>query len=234
MKIKLSISLNILKGSNYHPKYTVMTSGVNTNLMSLLTGWDSLQSNLPEKVVTRSSGEALVWVSYADSCPAYDPQANCPFFQKGNFPEIDCPFIHPLYKLMHADWKFQGMTFPILILAVQKEKTEHLRFPLRSLRNCCHCVSSCCPGRWEDSMRGMLKQPHGSASRWRKGLGIEKQCKLFKKTAFHRVTHVLLADLALQYWQLLERIWKLEVFMKLFWQIWCLQTVILGMLIREL
>lgn len=139
LKIKLHISLNILKGSNYHPKYTVMTTGVNTVLMILLTGSDSMQSNLPKKVVTRSSSESLVWVSYADSRPAYDPQTNCPFFQKGNFSEIDCPFIHPLFKLMHTDWKFQGMTFPILILAVQKEKTGHPRFPLQSLRNCCLC-----------------------------------------------------------------------------------------------
>lgn len=32
-------------------------------------------------------------VSYADSYSACDPKTNCPFFQKGNCPEIDCPFI---------------------------------------------------------------------------------------------------------------------------------------------
>lgn len=180
MKIKLH-KLEYSQRKQLPPQHTVMTTGVNTILMSVLTGSDSLQTNLPEKVVTRSSGESLLWVSYADSCPAYDPKTNCPFFQKGNFPEIDCPFIYPLSKLMHTDWKFQGMTFPILILAVQKEKTGHPRFPLQSLSNCCHCVTFCWPGRWEASRRRMLKQPHGSASRWRKGLGSGKQCKLLKK-----------------------------------------------------
>lgn len=165
MKIKLYISLNIFKGSNYHPKHTVVTTGVNTVLMSALTGSHSLQTNLPEQSITRSSGESLHGVSYADSCPAYDPKTNCPFFQKGNLPVIDCPFIYPLSKLMHTDWKFQDMTFPILILAVQKEKTGHPRFPLQSPSNGCHCVTFCWPGRWEASMRWILKQSHGSANR---------------------------------------------------------------------
>lgn len=72
-------------------------AGVNAILVSMLTDSDSLQIHLPEKVVTRFYGESLVLgnylVSYADSYPACDPKTNCSFFQKGNCPEIDCPFI---------------------------------------------------------------------------------------------------------------------------------------------
>ena len=41
-------------------------------------------------------------------------------------------------------------------------------------------------------LRGMLKQPHGSAGRWKKGVGIAKQSMLFKRIAYHGVTHVVL------------------------------------------
>ena len=57
-------------------------------------------------------------VSYADRCPAYDPKTNCPFFQKGNCPEIDCALTHPLSKLLCTNWRFQGMTFPRAVLCL--------------------------------------------------------------------------------------------------------------------
>lgn len=138
-----------------------MTTGVNTILISVLTDSDSLQTHLPEKVVAKFCGESLALgnylVSYADSYLACDPKVNCPFFQKGNCPKIDCPFIHPLSKLLCANWKFQDRTFPGAVLYLNfscPERQDIQGFPsspLQSHRNCCHFVTFCWPGRYEAS-----------------------------------------------------------------------------------
>lgn len=168
-------------------------------------------------MVSRFHGESVnclcsetIWVSYADSCPACDPKTNCPFFQKGNCPERDCPLIHPLSKLLCTNWKFQGMTFPGAVLYLnfscpEKDRASKVSHPLlcSPIETAVIVLLSAGQAGMRLPLRGMLRQPHGSAGRWRKGLGIVKQSMLFKKTAYHGVTHVVLGDLTLQHWHLL-------------------------------
>lgn len=140
-----------------------------------------------ESVVNRSCSKTI-WVSYADSCPACDPKTNCPFFQKGNCPEVDCPFIQPLSQLLCTNWKFQGMTFPGAVLYLnfscpEKDRASEVSQPLlRSPTETAVIVLlSAGQAGMRLPLRWMLKQPHGSAGRWRKGLGIAKQSMLFKR-----------------------------------------------------
>jgi hypothetical protein len=89
----------------------------------------------------------------------------------------------------------------ILILAVQKEdRASKFSYPLLFSPTETAVIVLLFAGQagMRHPLRWMLKQPHGSAGRWRKGLGIAKQCMFFKKTANHRVMYVLLGDLTLQ------------------------------------
>lgn len=138
-------------------------------------------------------------VPYADRCPACDPKTNCPFFQKGNCPEIDCTLTHPLSKLLCANWKFQGMTFPGAVLCLnfscpEKDKASKVSHSLLCdpIETAVILLLSAGQAGMRLPPRGMLKQPHGSAGRWRKGVGIAKQSMLFKRIAYHGVTHVVL------------------------------------------
>lgn len=90
----------------------------------------------------------------------------------------------------------------ILILAVQKkDRASEASHPL-------HCsptetavivLLSAGQAGMRLPLKGMLKQPHGSASRWRKELGMVKPSMFFKKAAYYGVTHVVLGDLTLQH-----------------------------------
>lgn len=98
------------------------------------------------------------------------------------------------------------MTFPGVVLYLnfscpEKDRTSKVSHPLlfSPTETAVIVLLSAGQAGMRHPLRWMLKQPHGSAGRWRKGLGEAKECMLFKKTAYRGVTHMLLGDLTLQY-----------------------------------
>lgn len=184
--------MHTLKGSNYHPEYTLSAYWGEHNLdqcVDRLTHYKlTFLRTWSQESVVNSLCSKTIWVLYADSCPACDPKTNCPFFQKGNCPEIDCPINHPLSTLLCTNWKFQGTTFPGAALYLnfscpEKDRASKVSQPfLRSPTETAVIVLlSAGQAGMRFPLRWMLKQPHGSAGRWRKGLGIAKQSTLFKR-----------------------------------------------------
>ena len=106
---------------------------------------------------------------------------------------------HPLSKPLCPNWKFQGITFPGAVLGLNFSCPEKDRASKVSHSPLCAPMEtavivllSAGQAGMRLPLRGMLKQPHGSAGRWRKGVGIAKQSMLFKRIAYHGVTHVVL------------------------------------------